>query len=64
MMRQEGAEPKVYEMFYRAVEQAVLILISKTWVISEEMERKVEGGHTFFLRQTTRTRAGRISGRT
>ena len=45
----EGAEPRVAEMFYRAVVQAVLLYRLDTWVLSAEMGRKLEGTNTGFL---------------
>ena len=53
LIRQEGGELKVSEMFYRAVEQAVLIFGSDTWALLAEIEQKVEGTHTCFLRKIT-----------
>ena len=49
LLRWEGVEPKVSEMFYRALEQAVLLFGSETWVILAAMERKVDGTHMCFL---------------
>ena len=51
LLRREGAELKVSEKFYRAVAQSVLLFGLENWVLSEAMERKVEGTHTCFLRQ-------------
>ena len=50
LLRQEGEEPKVSEMFYRGVVQAVLLSGSETWVLLAAMERKVEITQAFFLR--------------
>ena len=36
-------------MFYRAAIQSVLLFGGETWVLLSEMERNVEGTHTFFL---------------
>ena len=47
MLRREGEDPKVAEMFYMEVSHAVLLFISETWV----MERMAKGTHTGFLRQ-------------
>ena len=44
-------------MFYRALVQAVLLFGYETWVISEAMEKKVEGIHMGFLRHITGKRA-------
>ena len=51
LLRREGSEPRVMEMFYRAVVQAVLLYGPEIWIILAEMERKVEGTYTGFLRQ-------------
>ena len=52
--------PRVTEIFYRAVAQAVLFFGSKTWLLLVEMERRIEGKHMGFLRQITGKRARRI----
>ena len=49
LLRLEGEDPRVSEMFYMEVEQVVLLLGSDTCVILAKMERKVEGTHTGFL---------------
>ena len=53
LLRREGEEPKLLEMFYRLVSQTVLLLGYETWILSAPMERKVEGIHTSFLQQIT-----------
>ena len=53
LLQREGSDPRVEEMFYRAVVQAILLYGLDTWVLLEAMERKVEGTHTGFLRQIT-----------
>ena len=53
ILRREGAEPKVVEMLYRAVTQAVLLFDSETWVLSSVTEITVEGTHNEFMRQIT-----------
>ena len=53
LLQRKGADPRVPEMFYRAVAQAILLYGLYTWVVSAEMEKKVEGEHTAFLRQIT-----------
>ena len=55
---------RVSAMFYRLVSQVILIYGSETWVLSAAMEKKVEGAHTYFLRQITRKQARRIVDRT
>ena len=47
-------------MFYREVLQAILIYGLEMWVILAEMEIKVEGVYTGFLRQITENRSHRI----
>ena len=59
MMQIEGLEIKVSEMFYRAVVQAVLIFVSESWVLSEAMDKTVEGAHTGFMCQIMGKRAYR-----
>ena len=61
LMRREGAEPRVLEMFDRAVAQAILLFGSDTWVLSEAMDRKVDVTHTCFPQHITGTRAQRIA---
>ena len=56
--------PKVVEMLYRSVTQAVLLFGSATWVLSAAMERTVEGTHIGFLRKITGKRAWREEERT
>ena len=53
LLRREGVETKVSEMFYREVVQAVLLFGADTWVLLVAMEWKVEGRHTCFLQHTT-----------
>ena len=52
-------DPKVAEMLYRSVTQAVVLFGSDTWVISVAMEKIAEGNHTVFLRQITGKRKWR-----
>ena len=49
ILRREGSDPKVSEMFYRAMTQAVLIFGLGTWLILAAMSRTVEWTHTWFL---------------
>ena len=53
MKGKEVADPRVAEMFYREVTQALLLFCADTWTLSEEMERKVEGTHTRYLKDIT-----------
>ena len=64
LLQQEGADPKVAEMFYRAVIQALLIFGDETWVLLAAMEIKVKGTHTWFFRQITGTQAWQFTYRT
>ena len=47
-------------MFYRVVVQEILLHGLETWVLLAEMERKVEGAHTDFLRQITGKQVRRL----
>ena len=38
MLRQEGADYRVSEMFYRAVAQAILLYGLGTWILLEAMD--------------------------
>ena len=53
LLRRGGLEPRVLEMFYRAVVQAILLYELETWVLLAAMEKKVEGVHTGFLQNIT-----------
>ena len=53
------AEPKVVEMIYRAVTQAVLLFRSYNWFLSEGMESVVEWIHIGFLIDITGQQAWR-----
>ena len=57
MLRREGVDPYAAEMLYREVIQVALLFGLDNWVLSEAMERMVEGKHTRFLRQTTGNQA-------
>ena len=56
LLRQEGADPRVSNMFYRAVVQSALIFGAKTWVLLEAMSSKLEEVHMGFLQWITRKR--------
>ena len=62
LLRREGAEPMVAEMFYRAVVQAILLYGLETWVLLAEMEKKIEGSHKGFLINIMGKRLWRIGG--
>ena len=53
IIRREGADLKVMEIFYRAVTQAVFLFSLETWVLLVAMERMVEAMHVGFTRQIT-----------
>ena len=57
IMRREGVVPNVFAVFYRAVEQAVLIFESETWELLAAMEWKFKRTHMCFLRQIMGKRA-------
>ena len=63
MIIREGADPRVAEIFYRAVPQAVIPFGLETWVLSADMESTVEGTHAKFLRQITVKQARQNSDR-
>ena len=46
LLRQGGVDLNVSEMFYRAVEQEILLYVLETWFLSASMENKVEGART------------------
>ena len=53
LLQREGEEPRVSEIFSRALVQAIILYGSETWVLFAKMEKKVEGVHTKFLRYIT-----------
>ena len=53
LIRQEGSKPRVSEIFYRVVVQAILLYGLETWVLSAEMAKRVDGTHTGFMRLIT-----------
>ena len=57
--RREGADPFVSAIFYRAVVQKILLFGSETWVLLEEMAKRLEGVHVSFLRKVTGNTARR-----
>ena len=60
LLRYEGTEPRVAEMFYRAVVKAIILYELETWVLQSAIQRKVEGTHTGLLRQIKEKRARRL----
>ena len=61
LMRGEGAEPKVSAMLYRAVEQAVLLFGSDTWLILAGKDWKIEVAHKCFISHITWQRSRQIA---
>ena len=61
MLRREGTDIKVLEMFYREVVQAVLLFGSESGVLLSAMVKTVERAHTGFLHQITGKRVRRNS---
>ena len=51
LLRREGADPFVLEIFYLAVVQAVLIFWAETWVLMAAMPKTLESVHVGFLSQ-------------
>ena len=45
VLRREGVDTNVSEMFYKAVVQVALLFILESWVLSTAMERKLEVTH-------------------
>ena len=64
LLRREGAEPIVSEKNYCAVNHAVLLFGSETWVITSSMMQNIEGVHVGFLRQVTGRKAQRLGDKT
>ena len=59
LLRREGVEPRVLEMFYRAVVQAVLLFGAEIWVLLASISKKLEDNHVGFLKQVTEKKAKR-----
>ena len=53
LLQREGVDIRVLFLFYMAVIQAVLMLGSDSWVLSDTMMREVEGAHVVFLHKIT-----------
>ena len=60
LLQREGADPRLEEIFYRSVFQAIFLYGLETCVVLAAMEKKVEGAHTGFLRHITGKRARRV----
>ena len=63
LLRREGANPRLAEMFYRTVAKLVLLFGLETWVLLSVIERKVEGIHTGFMMHITGKQARRKADR-
>ena len=59
LLRREGLDPRVSEMFYQAVVQVLLLFGAKTWFFLAEMSRNLKGVHMGFLRQLMGQKATR-----
>ena len=53
LLRRERENPRVSEMFYRILVQAVLPFGAETWVLLAAMSHNIEEVHVDFLRQMT-----------
>ena len=62
LLRREGADPFVLEMFYHEVVQAMFIFGAQTWGLTVEISQKLKGVHVGFLRQVTRKKTQRLGG--
>ena len=60
LLQLEGADPRVEEMFYRAVVQVILLYGLESWVLLVATKRKAEGMNTRFLREITGNRVLRL----
>ena len=61
LIRREGGYPRVAEMFYRAVVQAILLYGLETWLLLAASERNIEGSHTGSPRHIAGKRERQIS---
>ena len=53
ILRKEGATPRVYGFFFKAVKQAVLILVKETSVFNPRTGKDLEGFQTQMERRVT-----------
>ena len=53
LLRREGKDLIISEIFNRTVVQAVILFGAETWVLSVVMLKKLEGVHVVFLRYVT-----------
>ena len=53
LIRREGADPRVSEIFYLTVVQSVLLFGSDTWILLTTIPRRLEGVHLGVLRKVT-----------
>jgi hypothetical protein len=54
ILSQEGAQPKVMGIFYKAVIQLVLLYGSETWLLTEEKYQLLNTFHTTAARRISR----------
>ena len=60
LLLQEGADPKVSEIIYRAVVQAIILYGSETWVLSASIVKRIEGTYTELLQLITGKKARQL----
>ena len=53
LLRREGVDSFVLDIFYRAVVKIVLLFRSETWVLFAAMTKRMEGFHVGLLGQVT-----------
>ena len=53
ILSREGAKPRVFGFFFKAVVQAVLIFGLDTWVVTPGMGKALGGFHTQVMRRLT-----------
>ena len=53
LLRIEGEDPRVSEIFYQSVVQAVLLFEAEIWILLVDVSRYLEGVHVIFLIQMT-----------
>ena len=53
VLGREGADPKVSNIFYTAVTQAVLLFGAETWVLTLRMEKALDSFQSRFARKIT-----------
>ena len=53
VLGREGADPKVFQAFYNAVTQAVLLFGAETWVLTPRMEKALDSFQSRVARNIT-----------